>query len=179
MKVTFPSMFCCSMKKLVGVRRAWRRKRVAGRKNARGRCVDGFLVPVLWDKLEISSRRSLRCRKKPSPESSPESSPEKLPAVSVFWRLFDWLESVFSLGYENRDWWPEWEREREMIGLRYGQKDLAGMSDGLNKRWPEGIRVSENWLWYHEEFLNSFIDNESVHTIHIYIHKWLNKKQSI
>ena len=38
------------------------------------------------------------------------------------------------------------EREREMIGLRYGQKDLAGMSDGLNKRWPEGIRVSENWL---------------------------------
>ena len=29
---------------------------------------DGFLVPVLWDKLEISSRRSLRCRKKPSPE---------------------------------------------------------------------------------------------------------------
>ena len=40
----------------------------------------------------------------------------------------------------------EREREREMIGLRYGQKDLAGMSDGLNKRWPEGIRVSENWL---------------------------------
>ena len=38
------------------------------------------------------------------------------------------------------------EREREMIGLRYGQKDLAGMSDDLNKRWPEGIRVSENWL---------------------------------
>ena len=24
----------------------------------------------------------------------------------------------------------EREREREMIGLRYGQKDLAGMSDG-------------------------------------------------
>ena len=38
------------------------------------------------------------------------------------------------------------EREREMIGLRYGQRDLAGMSDGLNKGWPEGIRVSENWL---------------------------------
>ena len=37
--------------------------RVAGGKNARGRRVDGFLVPVLWDKLEISSRRSLRCRK--------------------------------------------------------------------------------------------------------------------
>ena len=38
--------------------------------------------------------------------------------------------------------WPE----REMIGLRDGQRDLAGMNDGLNKRWPEGIRVSENWL---------------------------------
>ena len=44
------------------------------------------------------------------------------------------------------DDWNEREREREMIGLRYGQRDLAGMSDGLNKRWPEGIRVSENWL---------------------------------
>ena len=40
----------------------------------------------------------------------------------------------------------ERERKREMIGLRYGQRDLAGMSDGLNKRWPEGIRVSETWL---------------------------------
>ena len=30
-----------------------------------------------------------------------------------------------------------------------------------------------------EEFLNSFIDLLSVHTIHIYIHKWLNKKKSI
>ena len=38
--------------------------------------------------------------------------------------------------------WPE----REMVGLRYGQRDLAGMNDGLNKRRPEGIRVSENWL---------------------------------
>ena len=38
--------------------------------------------------------------------------------------------------------WPE----REMVGLRDGQRDLAGMNDGLNKRWPEGIRVSENWL---------------------------------
>ena len=36
--------------------------------------------------------------------------------------------------------------EREMVELRDGQRDLAGMSDGLNKRWPEGIRVSENWL---------------------------------
>ena len=34
--------------------------------------------------------------------------------------------------------------EREMVGLRDGQRDLAGMNDGLNKRWPEGIRVSEN-----------------------------------
>ena len=36
--------------------------------------------------------------------------------------------------------------KREMVGLRDGQRDLAGMNDGLNKRWPEGIRVSENWL---------------------------------
>ena len=38
--------------------------------------------------------------------------------------------------------WPG----REMVGLRDGQRDLAGMNDGLNKRWPEGIRVSETWL---------------------------------
>ena len=38
--------------------------------------------------------------------------------------------------------WPE----REMVGLRDDQRDLAGMNDGLNKRWPEGIRVSETWL---------------------------------
>ena len=36
--------------------------------------------------------------------------------------------------------------QREMVGLRDGQRDLAGMNDGLNKRWLEGIRVSENWL---------------------------------
>ena len=33
-----------------------------------------------------------------------------------------------------------------MAGLRDGQRGLAGMNDGLNKRWLEGIRVSENWL---------------------------------
>ena len=38
--------------------------------------------------------------------------------------------------------WPK----KEMVGLRDGQRDLAGMNDGLNKRRPEGIRVSENWL---------------------------------
>ena len=64
----------------------------------------------------------------------------------------------------------EREREREMIGLRYGQRDLAGMSDGLNKRWPEGIRVSENWLRYHEEFLNSFIDIFNRYTPYTYIY---------
>ena len=30
--------------------------------------VGGFLAPVLWEKLEISSRRSLWCRKKTSLE---------------------------------------------------------------------------------------------------------------
>ena len=38
--------------------------------------VGGFLAPVLWEKLEISSRRSLRCRKK--------TSSEKSQAVNVF-----------------------------------------------------------------------------------------------
>ncbi|RVW42737.1 GATA transcription factor 24 [Vitis vinifera] len=69
---------------LVGVRRGWRRKRVAGKWLTRPHAparemqspagktrvagVGGFLAPVLWEKLEISSRRSLRCRKKTSPE---------------------------------------------------------------------------------------------------------------
>ena len=46
--------------------------------------VGGFLAPVLWEKLEISSRRSLRCGKKTSPESLPKSLLEKSPAVNVF-----------------------------------------------------------------------------------------------
>ena len=33
-----------------------------------------------------------------------------------------------------------------MARERDGQRDLAGMNDDLNKRRPEGIRVSENWL---------------------------------
>ena len=44
----------------------------------------------------------------------------------------------------------------------------------------EGICwVDMTLSWVTEEFLNSFIDHKSVHTIHIYIHKWMNKKQSI
>ena len=47
------------------------------------------------------------------------------------------------IGTDNRnEIWPK----KEMVGLRDGQRDLAGMNDGLNKRWPEGIRVLENWL---------------------------------
>ena len=74
---------------LVGVRRGWRRKRVAGKwlthphvparemQSPVGKTrVDDFLAPVLWEKLEISSRRSLRCGKK--------TSPEKSSAVNVF-----------------------------------------------------------------------------------------------
>ena len=33
-----------------------------------------------------------------------------------------------------------------MARERDGRRDLAGMNDGLNKRQPEEIRVSENWL---------------------------------
>ena len=67
---------------LVGVRRGWRRRRVAGKGLTRWR-VDGLLVPVPSQKLEISSRRSFwcgRCRKK----TSPEVRRKILPAVSVF-----------------------------------------------------------------------------------------------
>ena len=50
---------------------------------------------------------------------------------------------VLRTGTDDRnERWPE----KEMVGLRDGQRDLAEMNDGLNKRWPEGIRVSENWL---------------------------------
>ena len=50
---------------------------------------------------------------------------------SVFWRLFDWLESVFSLGSENRDWWPEWERERD------DRIEIWPERFGRNEWWPE------------------------------------------
>ena len=47
------------------------------------------------------------------------------------------------IGFDGRnERWPE----REMVGLRDGQRGLAGMNAILNKRRPEGIRVSENWL---------------------------------
>ncbi|RVX17129.1 hypothetical protein CK203_003043 [Vitis vinifera] len=56
---------------LVSVRRGWRRKRVVGKLVHASSCAaektrvvgawGGFLAPVLWEKLEISSRRSLRC----------------------------------------------------------------------------------------------------------------------
>ena len=29
---------------------------------------------------------------------------------------------------------------------RWPEREMAGMNDGLNKRRPKGIRVSENWL---------------------------------
>ena len=75
--------------RLIGVRRSWRRRRVAGKclphplAPARemqppvGKWrVDALLVPVPSQKLEISSKRSFwygRCRKNRSPESSPEN----------------------------------------------------------------------------------------------------------
>ena len=85
---------------LVGVRRGWRRKRVVGKCLTRPHAtmreiqslagkprVTEFLVTVIWKKLKISSRCSLRygrCRKKTSPESRRKNSPKKLPTVSVF-----------------------------------------------------------------------------------------------
>ncbi|RVW35103.1 hypothetical protein CK203_079813 [Vitis vinifera] len=85
---------------LVGVRRAWRRKRVAGkwltRPHAPAREMQSpaektrvaargwFLVPVLWDKLEISSRRSLRCRKKIVAGKSPEKFAGKVAGGECF-----------------------------------------------------------------------------------------------
>ena len=69
---------------LVGVRQGWRRRRGAGKGLTRPHApareiqspavkvrVDGFLAPMLWEKLEISSRRSSwcgRCWKKTSSE---------------------------------------------------------------------------------------------------------------
>ena len=53
---------------------------VAGRKNARGRRVAERLVPMPWQKLEISSRRSLwygRCQKKTSLGKSSEKVAKK------------------------------------------------------------------------------------------------------
>ena len=86
---------------LVGVRRGWRRKRVVGKCLTRPHAtmreiqspavkvrVDGFLAPMLLEKLEISSRRSSwcgRCRKKTSPEKfSGKVRRKSSPAVSVF-----------------------------------------------------------------------------------------------
>ena len=53
--------------------------------------------------------------------------------------------SPLTLRIGTDDWNERWP-EREMVGLKDDQRGLAGMNDGVNKKWPEGIRVSENWL---------------------------------
>ena len=118
----------------------------------------GFLASVLWEKLEISSRCSLRCGKKTLPEkfagkvvggecflTTIRPTGKSFPGIDDTGKLERIRFSPLALrtGTDDRN-----ERcpEREMVGLRDGQRDLAGMNDGLNKRRPEGIRVSENWL---------------------------------
>ena len=130
----------------------------AGRKIARGWRVDGLLVPVPSQKLEISSRRSFwygRCRKKTSPEVRRKSSP----AVSVFWRRSDWSESIGRWGR-----WPEWNT----VTGRF-----PGVDDTGNRKELGFLP----WLWYHVERerkkknLNSHSCNVYLQLRNIYIYK--------
>ena len=54
-----------------------------------------------------------------------------------------------------------------VIQWKYGEDDGGGCSYKVG----DGYEVRIVKTLGSEEFPNSFIDNESVHTIHIYIHK--------
>ncbi|RVW13005.1 LINE-1 retrotransposable element ORF2 protein [Vitis vinifera] len=123
-----------------GRKGGWRRKRVAGkvahapsragRKNARWAARGWVSGSGALGQLEISSRRSLRCRINRRRKVRRKNSPEK-------------FAGKVAGGTDGRN---EREREREMIGLRYGQKDLAGMSDGLNMRFHHHLTERESEL---------------------------------
>ena len=110
--------------------------------------MDGFLAPVVWEKLEISSRRSLRCGKK--------TSPEKFAGKVTGGECFLTTIRLTGKSFPGIDDTGKLERIRfSPLALRTGtdgrnerwpEREMAGMNDGLNKRRPEGIRVSENWL---------------------------------
>ena len=98
----------------------------------------GFLAPVFWEKLEIFSRRSLRCRKKTSPEKFAGKFAGGecfLTTIRPTGKSFLGIDDTGKLerirfsplalrtGTDGRnERWPE----REMVGMRDGQRDLAG-----------------------------------------------------
>ena len=123
---------------LVGVRRGWRRKRVVGkcltRPHAPARkmqlpagktCVDSvwvvFLAPVLWEKLEISSKCSLQCRKK----TLPEKFAGKVAGGECFLTTIQPTGKLWGLG--------------KVTGMKHGHRKVTGIDD---TRKLERIRFS-------------------------------------
>ena len=93
--------------------------------------MDGFLVPVLWDKLEISSRCSLRCRKKPSPEKFAG----KVAGGECF------LTTIRLTGKS----FPGIDDTGKLERIRFSPLALRTGTDDRNERWLEREMAREIW----------------------------------
>ena len=97
------------------------------RKTARGRCVDQFLAPVLWEKLQISSLHSWWCGwcRKISPEKSPENITGKMEKCWLWWGFSDHDmadRKVLGDGKDDRNETRSLDRFPELI-TRINQKE--------------------------------------------------------
>ena len=101
------------------------------RKNVRGRRVGDFLASVLWEKLEISSRRSLRCGKK----TSPEKFARKVAGGECF------LTTIRPTGKS----FPGIDDTGKLERIRFSLLVLRTGTDGRNERWPEREMARETW----------------------------------
>ena len=118
-----------------------------------------------------------------------------------------WCHSVFCHGDETRDtglrdsriWLLEIRKKRKPEIPAWEQRLMAGMRDSQRERWSDWEMARETWpewmmAWIRggqkglgfQKTSSDTMKNFwtpllifSVHTIHIYIHKWLNKKISI
>ena len=131
--------------RLVGVRRSWRRRGVAGKVLTRPHA-PAREIQSPTGKLRVASAWMIfwfRCLHKSwrSPPDAPlgvvgvgkRRRRESSPAVSVFWRRSDWPESIGRWGR-----WPKWNT----ITGRF-----PGVDDTGNRK-ELGILP---WLWYHVE----------------------------
>ena len=91
----------------------------------------GFLAPMLWEKLEISSRRSLRCGKK----TSLEKFAGKVAGGECF------LTTIRLTGKS----FPGIDDTGKLERSRFSPLVLRTETDGWNERWPEREMVGETW----------------------------------
>ena len=91
----------------------------------------GFLAPVLWEKLGISSRRSLRCGKK----TSPEKFAGKVAGGECFLTTIRPTRKLF----------PGIDDMGKLERIRFSPLALRTGTDDRNERWLEREMARETW----------------------------------